>query len=116
MGDAREMARQRMEQRRAKSLQCFRSRRNDKKNQGTKKELTPRQLYAHMQGKTGIPLFYLHGMKLKPPRILGSNLFSKKKSTTIEQIPLYFSYEDLVSNWKKTTKKKIIFFKYNNAT
>merc|ERR1711862_25096 len=107
-------ARQRMEQRRAKSLQ-------NTSGQGeiegtTKKELTPRQLYAHMQGKTGIPLFYLHGMKLKPPRLLGSHLFSKKKSTTIEQIPLYFSYEDLVSNWKKTTKKKIIFFKYNNAT
>jgi len=83
--DASQTARERMERR--KAVQSNES-----------SQVPVRQKYAHMKGKTGIPLFYLEGLKLNPPRVPGSNLFSKK---TTDQIPLFFSYEDVISTWRR---------------
>lgn len=92
--DAGQVARERMERRLAKAQ-------NGGNDVTTESLALPlRQVYAHMQGKTGVPLFYLDGLKLKPPRLPRANLFSKKQTPT-NQIPLFFSYEDVVSTWRR---------------
>jgi len=95
-------ARERMEQRRKAQQQKDSANDNDSNKSSPQQQLPLRQLYAHMQRKTGIPVFYLDGLKLKPPRLIPtsvSSLFSKNENTN--QIPLFFSYEDVVSTWKK---------------
>jgi len=96
--DARErMEQRRMAQQKGKNAADSDAAANDKQQE----QLPLKQVYAHMQGKTGIPVFYLDGLKLKPPRLPTlSSLFSKNKKMDA-QIPLFFSYEDVVSTWKK---------------
>lgn len=51
-----------------------------------------RKTWWHMRGQTGIPVFYADGMK------------RKVALTDKEEIPLFLSYEDLTTSWKKMKK------------
>lgn len=62
-----------------------------------------RRTYAHMNGKTGIPLFYIHGLQQKVPTLNSKFLFNPQKKRT--QIPLFFSYEDCIAAYRKTLNK-----------
>jgi len=65
----------------------------EKRKKQLSSETNPmRSKYAHMSGKTGIPLFYIHGMEL----------ISRKQ----KQIPLFFSYEDSIQSWRKINPNK----------
>jgi hypothetical protein len=53
---------------------------------------------AHMEGYTGIPVFYAHGMQRQLPKL--KQLVSGNRQET----PLFFSYEDLQDAWTKMQK------------
>ena len=75
------------------------ARRRDVRN-GKSKAFTPNQRkYRHMEGYTGIPVFYCPAMRRKLPRIKGI------LGGTSEENPIFFSYEDLVDAWNKMRKR-----------
>lgn len=76
--------------------------RNKKKGEGEVEETEESRLrreYAHMEGEVGLPVFYGEGLVKKPPVL--TRLFGKEKAwATSSLTPLYFSYEDLMRDWK----------------
>jgi hypothetical protein len=51
-------------------------------------------------GKKGIPVFYAEGLKLKSPRSNVRSLFQKNYQGPKDyEIPMFLSYEDLISAW-----------------
>mmetsp|Transcript_17284 Transcript_17284/g.35203 ORF Transcript_17284/g.35203 Transcript_17284/m.35203 type:complete len:436 (+) Transcript_17284:206-1513(+) len=75
---------------------------NKKKGEGEAEETEESRLrreYAHMEGGVGLPVFYGEGLVKKPPVL--KRLFGKEKAwATSSLTPLYFSYEDLMRDWK----------------
>ena len=73
-------------------------RRRDVRNRKSK-AITPNQRrYRHMEGYSGIPVFYCPALRRKLPALKG---FLVGKS---EENPLFFSYEDLIEAWNKMKK------------
>jgi len=64
---------------------------------------TPMQIKnAHMEGYTGIPVFWAQGMQRRPP------LLKRLITGNRQETPLFFNYEDLMDAWgkmKKSSKK-----------
>ncbi len=54
---------------------------------------------AHMEGYTGIPVFWAEGMQRQPPLI--KQLISGNRHET----PLFFNYEDLIDAWDKIKRR-----------
>lgn len=82
------------------------SRRRDKKERKFAKQRTPmQQANLHMDGYTGIPVFYAPEMERKTP-------FLKQLISGVpRETPLFFNYEDLEAAWstmrKRNSKVKI---------
>ncbi|KAL7527834.1 hypothetical protein ACHAWF_002325 [Thalassiosira exigua] len=55
--------------------------------------------YAHMEGQVGLPVFCAEGLAKKPPALRRMVQGAKKAWSTSSLVPLYFSYEDLASDW-----------------
>lgn len=73
-------------------------RRRDVRN-GKSKAFTPSQRkYRHMEGYTGIPVFYCPALRRKLPALKGF------LGGTAEENPLFFSYEDMMEAWNKMKK------------
>lgn len=54
---------------------------------------------AHMEGYTGIPVFWAHGMHRRPP------LLKRLVTGSAQETPLFFNYEDLVDAWGKMKRR-----------
>lgn len=76
-------------------------RRKEKKNrQGRPSAKTPlRAINAHMEGHTGIPVFYAPDMERKVP------LLKRIVSGVPRETPLFFNYEDLEQAWSQMRKQ-----------
>ena len=65
-----------------------------------------RREYSHMEGQVGLPVFYAEGLVKKPPKIRraiqGSRAWAAASLT-----PLYFSHEDLVTDWSKMRSRSV---------
>lgn len=75
----------------------------DRKTVQTKPRTALQAQNAHMEGYTGIPVFWAQGMQRQPP------LLKQVLSGNRQETPLFFNYEDLVEAWdkmKKQTKNK----------
>lgn len=70
-------------------------RRRDKLN----RKVTIKSKYDHMEGYSGIPVFYSPALKKKQP------LFKTFTGGSREENPLFFSYEDLEEAWNKMRRK-----------
>lgn len=64
-----------------------------------------RREYSHMEGQVGLPVFYAHGLVKKPPRIRSLVQGSKTAWISSSLTPLYFSYEDLMTDWSLMRSK-----------
>ena len=54
---------------------------------------------AHMEGHTGIPVFWAQGMHRRPP------LIKRLITGNAQEIPMFFNYEDLTDAWKKIQQR-----------
>lgn len=73
-------------------------RRRDVRN-GKSKAATPSQKrYRHMEGYSGIPVFYCPALRRKLPTLKGI------LGGTREENPVFFSYEDMLKAWSKMRK------------
>eukprot|EP00523_Entomoneis_sp_CCMP467_P002384 CAMPEP_0168756372 /NCGR_PEP_ID=MMETSP0724-20121128/20577_1 /TAXON_ID=265536 /ORGANISM="Amphiprora sp., Strain CCMP467" /LENGTH=400 /DNA_ID=CAMNT_0008805069 /DNA_START=20 /DNA_END=1222 /DNA_ORIENTATION=+ len=71
-------------------------RRREKRERKTSQKFSPMQLQnLHMNGYTGIPVFYAPEMKRVPP------LLKRVLTGTKHEVPLFFNYEDMVDAWDK---------------
>jgi len=71
-------------------------RRREKRERKTTQKMTPMQLEnIHMDGYTGIPVFYAPEMKRSPP------LLKRVLTGTKHEVPLFFNYEDMIDAWGK---------------
>mmetsp|Transcript_12560 Transcript_12560/g.17821 ORF Transcript_12560/g.17821 Transcript_12560/m.17821 type:complete len:387 (-) Transcript_12560:64-1224(-) len=74
--------------------------RRNERSERKVKAMTPEQrASAHMDGYTGIPVFYAPEMKRVIPKL--KQLTSGNK----EELPFFFSYEDLMDSWDKLREK-----------
>lgn len=75
-------------------------RREKSDRKSSKKPRTAMQAQnAHMEGYTGIPVFWAQGMQRQPPLI--KQIISGNRQET----PLFFNYEDLMDAWTKMKKR-----------
>jgi hypothetical protein len=70
-------------------------RRRDVRNGKSKAILPEQRKYRHMEGYSGIPVFYCPALKRQLPMVKGL------LGGTKEEPPVFFSYEDLVKAWNK---------------
>lgn len=70
-------------------------RRRDVRNGKSKALLPEQRRYRHMEGYSGIPVFYCPALKRQLPVVKGI------LGGTSEEPPVFFSYEDLVKAWNK---------------
>mmetsp|Transcript_5101 Transcript_5101/g.8371 ORF Transcript_5101/g.8371 Transcript_5101/m.8371 type:complete len:424 (-) Transcript_5101:65-1336(-) len=70
-------------------------RRRDVRNGKSKATTTGQREFRHMEGYTGIPVFYCPSLKRQLPLVKGL------LGGTPEEPPIFFSYEDLVKAWNK---------------
>jgi hypothetical protein len=75
-------------------------RRREKADRKSNKPKTALQAQnAHMEGYTGIPVFWAQGMQRKPP------LLKRLISGNDQETPMFFNYEDLMDAWTKVQKR-----------
>ena len=70
---------------------------NQSNNSNSKKTLMQIQ-NAHMEGHTGIPVFWAQGMYRRPP------LVKRLMTGNAQETPMFFNYEDLMDAWEKMHK------------
>lgn len=63
-----------------------------------------RREYAHMEGQVGLPVFSAQGLVKKPPMLRRAMQGSKAWASS-SLTPLYFSYEDLMKDWKEMRER-----------
>lgn len=92
---------------RRSSLQQVSKEKGDKQEQQQQSQISPMDFLK--DGKKGIPVFYAEGLKLKSPRSNLRSLFQKNyQSAKDYEIPMFFSYEDLISSWNTMRKDQRI--------
>mmetsp|Transcript_12317 Transcript_12317/g.16140 ORF Transcript_12317/g.16140 Transcript_12317/m.16140 type:complete len:403 (+) Transcript_12317:213-1421(+) len=75
-------------------------RRREKRERKTSQKMTPMQIAnIHMDGYTGIPVFYAPEMKRVSPLI--KQILSGSK----QEVPLFLNYEDMVDAWEKLRER-----------
>jgi hypothetical protein len=79
-------------------------RREKRERKMQKKRTAAEQASQHMEGYTGIPVFYAPEMCRRPP------FFKRLFTGTQQETPLFFNYEDLLAAWdvmrKRSTKSQ----------
>jgi hypothetical protein len=71
----------------------------DRKSASNKPKTALQAQNAHMEGYTGIPVFWAQGMQRKLP------LIKKLISGNNQETPMFFNYEDLMGAWTKMKKR-----------
>mmetsp|Transcript_8415 Transcript_8415/g.24069 ORF Transcript_8415/g.24069 Transcript_8415/m.24069 type:complete len:397 (-) Transcript_8415:47-1237(-) len=71
----------------------------DRKSASNKPKTAMQAQNAHMEGYTGIPVFWAQGMQRRPP------LLKRLISGNNQETPMFFNYEDLMGAWAKMKKR-----------